>query len=236
MSEKKIPLWIDTDTGVDDAVMLMCASELEELDITGVSAVAGNVEEEKTFRNARAVMSLCGKEDIKVYPGAKTPLMIPLETAAHVHGDDGLGGAIIPDSKAPLETEYGYDAMYHTAKELNGELVVAAVGPLTNIAIAIIKYPDITKYIKELFLEYGIDISKNVFTRTNFDSIGYCFRNGYIIKKEYSSINKYLEIKSNQNSIIRIDTDLLKCGSIYNTINDYCKSYNIFKVNTNLDL
>ena len=91
-----------------------------------------------------------------------------------------------------------------------------------------------TKYIKELFVEYGIDISKNVFTRTNFDSIGYCFRNGYIIKKEYSSINKYLEIKSNQNSIIRIDTDLLKCGSIYNTINDYCKSYNIFKVNNGL--
>lgn len=91
-----------------------------------------------------------------------------------------------------------------------------------------------TKYIKELFVEYGIDISKNVFTRTNFDSIGYCFRNGYIIKKEYSSINKYLEIKSNQNSIIRIDIDLLKCGSIYNTINDYCKSYNIFKVNNQL--
>ena len=91
-----------------------------------------------------------------------------------------------------------------------------------------------TKFIKDLFVEYGIDISKNVFTRTNFDSIGYCFRNGYIIKKEYSSINKYLEIKSNQNSIIRIDTDLLKCGSIYNAINDYCKSYNIFKVNNGL--
>ena len=108
MSEKKIPLWIDTDTGVDDAVMLMCASELEELDIKGVSAVAGNVEEEKTFRNARAVMSLCGKEDIKVYPGAKTPLMIPLETAAHVHGDDGLGGAIIPDSKACFVSNFSF--------------------------------------------------------------------------------------------------------------------------------
>lgn len=91
-----------------------------------------------------------------------------------------------------------------------------------------------TKFIKELFVEYGIDVSRNVFTRTNFDSIGYCFRNGYIIKKEYSSINKYLEIKSNQDSIIRIDSDLLKCGSIYNTINDYCRSYNIFKVNNGL--
>ena len=91
-----------------------------------------------------------------------------------------------------------------------------------------------TKYIKDLFVEYGIDISKNVFTRTNFDSIGYCFRNGYIIKKEYGSINKYLEIKSNQNTIIRIDSDLLKCGTIYNTINDYCRSYNIFKVNNGL--
>ena len=169
MSEKKIPLWIDTDTGVDDAVMLMCASELEELDIKGISAVAGNVEEEKTFRNARAVMSLCGKEEIKVYPGAKTPLMIPLETAAHVHGDDGLGGAIIPDSKAPLETEYGYDAMYRTAKELNGELVVAAVGPLTNIAIAIIKYPDITKYIKELVIMGGAVVGGNATPSAEFN-------------------------------------------------------------------
>ncbi len=91
-----------------------------------------------------------------------------------------------------------------------------------------------TKFIKNLFVEFGIDISKNVFTRTNFDSLGYCFRNGYIIKKEYGSINKYLEIKSNQSNIIRIDSDLLKCGTIYNAINDYCKSYNIFKVNNGL--
>ena len=91
-----------------------------------------------------------------------------------------------------------------------------------------------TKFIKNLFVEFGIDISKNVFTRTNFDSLGYCFRNGYIINKEYGSINKYLEIKSNQSNIIRIDSDLLKCGVIYNVINDYCKSYNIFKVNNGL--
>ncbi len=86
------------------------------------------------------------------------------------------------------------------------------------------------KYIRELFSNLGIDINENVFTRANFDSIGYCLRNGYVIKKEYGSINKYLDIKSKTDSIIKIDIDLLKSGVIYNTINDYCKNYNIFKV------
>lgn len=161
MSEKKIPVWIDTDTGVDDAVMLMCASELEQLDIKGISAVAGNVEEEKTFKNARNVISLCGREDIKVYPGAKDPLCIPLETAKYVHGEDGLGGAIIPDSKAPLETEYGYDVMYRTAKEMSEKLTIAAVGPLTNIAIAITKYPDLPEYIDKIVIMGGAVVGGN---------------------------------------------------------------------------
>ena len=135
-------------------------------------------------------------------------------------------------------TMFAYIGQY-LSEYLNGNILETATYLIDNdIRDKLINnlHDDIysTKYIKELFLEYGIDISKNVFTRTNFDSIGYCFRNGYIIKKEYSSINKYLEIKSNQNSIIRIDTDLLKCGTIYNTINDYCKSYNIFKVNNGL--
>ncbi len=169
MSEKKIPLWIDTDTGVDDAVMLMCAVKLEQLDIKGVSAVSGNVCEEKTFRNARAVLSLCGREDIKVYPGATKPLIVKPYYAEYVHGVNGLGGAIIPDSNAPIETEHGYDALYKAAKESNGELVVAAVGPFTNIAIAITKYPDITKYIKELVVMGGAVVGGNATPSAEFN-------------------------------------------------------------------
>jgi inosine-uridine nucleoside N-ribohydrolase len=169
MSEKKIPLWIDTDTGVDDAVMLMCATKLDKLDIKGVSAVSGNVSEDKTFRNARAVLSLCGREDIKVYPGATRPLIVEQYYAEYVHGFNGLGGAIIPDSNAPIETEHAYDAMYRVAKELNGELTVAAVGPFTNIAIAITKYPDITKYIKELVVMGGAVVGGNATPSAEFN-------------------------------------------------------------------
>ena len=89
-------IWIDTDTGVDDAFALLAAVSLEKkglLKIMGVSSVCGNVEHEKTFENARNVLAFAGREDIPVYPGAEKPLNKELETAAYVHGEDGLGGA-----------------------------------------------------------------------------------------------------------------------------------------------
>ncbi|MBQ6334147.1 MAG: nucleoside hydrolase [Erysipelotrichaceae bacterium] len=159
---KKIPVWIDTDTGVDDAVALVLASKLEELDIVGVSAVAGNTSLENAFRNARDVLSLVGREDVKVYAGADRPLFIKLFTAEKVHGSNGLGGAIIPLSKAEIEKDKAWDSLYEKAKELKGELVVCAVGPLTNIATAIIKHPDIVDLIKELDIMGGALIGGNV--------------------------------------------------------------------------
>ena len=152
---KKVPIWIDTDTGVDDAVALLTAVKLEPLDIVGVSAVAGNTTQENAFRNARDVLSLAGREDIKVYPGAEQPLIKELEIAVHVHGENGIGDAEIPRSKAPVETKKAWDALYEKAKELNGELVVCPVGPLTNIAITIALHPDVVNYIKVLNIMGG---------------------------------------------------------------------------------
>ncbi|MBR0461244.1 MAG: nucleoside hydrolase [Erysipelotrichaceae bacterium] len=165
-----IPVWIDTDTGVDDAFALVSAFKLPGIEIVGMSAVAGNVEIEKTFRNARNVTSLCGREDIKIYKGAEKPLLVPLHPAYAVHGEDGLGGAVIPESKAPVEAKSAYDALYEKAKELNGELTVAAVGPLTNIAITLYKYPDITRYIKELVIMGGsIGVGGNTTITSEFN-------------------------------------------------------------------
>lgn len=152
--DKKIPVWIDTDCGVDDALAIVTALKMKELAIVGLSSVAGNAEHRYTYRNTRNVVALAGY-DIPVYKGAEQPLMIELETAAHVHGEDGLGGAIIPESKAKEETEYAWDALYHKAEEYGGELVVCAVGPLTNIAITIAKYPDFVKKIKCLNIMGG---------------------------------------------------------------------------------
>lgn len=159
---KKIPIWIDTDTGVDDSLALLCACGIEEFDLAGVSAVAGNTTIDNAFRNARDVLSLAGREDVKVFKGADRPLVKPLRTAPHVHGENGLGGAEIPRSKAPVETMNAYDALYEKARELNGELTVCAVGPLTNIAITIAKHPDIVDYIKILNIMGGAAIGGNV--------------------------------------------------------------------------
>ncbi len=150
-----IPVWIDTDTGVDDAVALLCALQLENIFIKGISAVAGNVGHDRTFVNARNVCSLAKREDIKVYPGAIKPLIVDLQDASYVHYADGLGGAIIPASKAKIETKKAWDAIYEAALEAKGELEIVAIGPLTNIAICLYKYPDLVKYVKRILIMGG---------------------------------------------------------------------------------
>lgn len=151
----KIPVWIDSDAGVDDAYALVSALKLDNLDVVGISAVSGNVELSKTYKNIRNVISLCKREDIKVYKGADKPLIVKPHYAYYVHGEDGLGGIEIKESKASHEELNAYDALYKKAKELNGELTLVAIGPLTNIAIAIYKYPDIVNYIKEILIMGG---------------------------------------------------------------------------------
>lgn len=152
---KKIPVWIDSDCGIDDAVALLVAFNLESLDIKGISSVCGNVEEAKTFVNNRNIAYMATREDIKVYHGATKPLNIPLETAASVHGSNGLGNIEIATSPAPLQSEKAWDMLYEAAKAAQGELQLIAVGPLTNIAIAIAKYPDIEQYIKRILIMGG---------------------------------------------------------------------------------
>lgn len=165
----RIPIWIDSDCGIDDAIALLSAFKLETLDIKGISAVCGNVEEEKTFVNNRNIAYMAHRKDIKVYHGATKPLNISLETASHVHGNNGLGNMIIAESDAPLESEMAWDMIYKAAKEANGELQVVAVGPLTNVAIAIAKYPDLEKYIKRLLIMGGAIEGGNATTAAEFN-------------------------------------------------------------------
>ena len=155
----KIPVWIDTDTGVDDAVALLTAVYLERkglLEIRGISAVCGNAELDKTFENARNVMYLAGREDIPVFPGAEKPLLVELSTAPYVHGEDGLGGAKIPPSPAARENMPAWDALYLCARECAGELELILMGPETNAAIALRKHPDLPKYLKRILIPTGL--------------------------------------------------------------------------------
>ena len=164
-----IPIWIDTDTGVDDAVALLCALKLDKLAIRGISSVAGNVEHAKTFKNCRNVLAYAGREDIKVYPGAIKPMCVELDDASEVHGKDGLGGVVIPDSPAEKETMHAWDAIYEAAKKEGGKLQIVAVGPLTNIANAIISHPDLKGMVKRILIMGGAAVGGNATMAAEFN-------------------------------------------------------------------
>lgn len=165
---KQIPIWFDTDLGVDDAVALLSIGKLPQLDLRGISAVAGNAALHHTFENTRNVCSLAGIQ-VPVYPGAEKPLFIPLHTAPLVHGENGIGEVILPPSDAPAETTLAWDALYAAAQAAQGELQVIAVGPLTNIAIALGKYPQLKTLLKRILIMGGAAKGGNVTPAAEFN-------------------------------------------------------------------
>lgn len=157
----KIPVIIDCDPGCDDTLALMLAHQMEELDLQAITTVAGNAAIAHTFRNGRNVMDYVGAK-VPVYQGAAKPLLRELVTAAHIHGENGMGGVELPESKQPMETEAAWDAMHRIALAHPGELVLIAVGPLTNVATALAKYEDLKALIKHIVIMGGAAIGGNV--------------------------------------------------------------------------
>ena len=155
MLEKKIPVWLDTDPGVDDAMAMALLFAIEDYDVKGVSAVAGNVELPKTFQNARDLVAFFGRKDVPVYPGAARPLFREPRTCYFIHGQNGLGDVPLPVSDAPVEKKPAWDALYEAAKAAEGELTLIAVGPLTNVALALGKYGTLSKLLKRIVIMGG---------------------------------------------------------------------------------
>ena len=148
------PIWLDVDTGIDDAFAILTALRLKNAKVIGASSVSGNVSHDKTFKNTRNVLALAKREDIPVYPGATKPWVTEPVYGEYAHGQNGLGGVELKESSAPIETTLAWDAIYQAAK-VNEGLEIVAVGPLTNIATAIIKYPDLGQYVKRIVIMGG---------------------------------------------------------------------------------
>ncbi|MER8608484.1 nucleoside hydrolase, partial [Mesorhizobium sp. M1233] len=147
---------IDTDPGQDDAVAILLALGSAELEIVGITAVAGNVPLKLTEKNARKICELAGRPDVKVYAGAIRPLARELVTAEEVHGKTGLNGPQLPEPKMKLQEEYAVDFIVETLmREESGTITLCALGPLTNIALALIREPKIAPRIKEIVLMGG---------------------------------------------------------------------------------
>ena len=155
MQKRKII--IDTDPGQDDAVAILLAlASPEEIEVLGITAVAGNVPLDLTKKNARIVCELAQKTEIKVFAGCDTPMQRPLVTAEHVHGKTGLDGPTLPDPKMPLQKQHAVDFIIETIRTNEaGTITLCPLGPLTNIATAIEKAPDIKEKIQEIVLMGG---------------------------------------------------------------------------------
>ena len=147
---------IDTDPGQDDAVAILLALGSPELEVAGITAVAGNVPLKLTERNARKICELAGRPDVKVFAGAARPLVRPLVTAEAVHGKTGLNGPDLPEPAMQLQGRYAVDFIVETLmREDSGTVTLCPLGPLTNVALALMREPRIAKRIKEIVLMGG---------------------------------------------------------------------------------
>ncbi len=148
---------IDTDPGQDDAVAILLAlASPAELEVLGITAVAGNVPLPLTQKNARIVCELAGKPDTLVFAGCEAPLARKLVTAEHVHGKTGLDGPALADPTMPLQGPHAVDFIVETLRrQPAGSVTLCPLGPLTNIATALTRAPEIAPRIQEIVLMGG---------------------------------------------------------------------------------
>ncbi len=152
---KKIPIIIDCDPGVDDAYAIALANSYEGFDIKAITPVAGNVIFEKTSRNALAIADILNI-DCRVGLGANKPLVRDYKReASSTHGNSGVGSVVFPEITKKYDEKEAWDVIYEEAVAANGELILFAIGPLTNIAKAVEKYPDLPKIISKFVIMGG---------------------------------------------------------------------------------
>jgi purine nucleosidase len=147
---------IDSDPGIDDAVAILLALASPELAVEGIVAVAGNLPLAVTEANARAICELAGRPDIAVSAGCSRPITRPPITAEHFHGESGLGTLVLPAPTMARRPEHGVDFTIDLLRAAAPASVAwCALGPLTNVALALVKAPDIAAGVGELVLMGG---------------------------------------------------------------------------------
>lgn len=162
---------LDVDTGIDDALAILYAVESRSLDILGITAVNGNVPLQNVTKNTLKVLQLAGRQDIKVYPGASEPYLKEAQHVFHIHGKDGIGNAL-DDMKVESTEEnlFAADFIIESVNKYPGEVTIILVGPLTNLALALKKAPDIAGLIKRIVVMGGaVDCPGNITPAAEFN-------------------------------------------------------------------
>jgi purine nucleosidase len=152
----------DTDPGTDDALALMLALNSPELDVRAITVVPGNVTASQGLENALRMVSLANRCDIPIAAGAQHPLFQKLVTAEFWHGKNGLANVELPPSKCKVDSHFGPDLIIQMVHASPHEITLVPVGPLTNIALAVLKDPSIVPLVKEVIMMGGSISGGNV--------------------------------------------------------------------------
>ena len=158
----------DTDPGHDDAIALLLALASPELEVLGVTSVAGNQTLEKTTANALKILEFIDRTDVPVHVGAERPLVREQWSAAYVHGESGLDGPDLPDVRTQPAAGHAVDFLAEQLRE-HDDVVVVPVGPLTNIGLLLAKYPGIEERIGRIVLMGGAIAEGNVTPAAEFN-------------------------------------------------------------------
>jgi purine nucleosidase len=151
----RTPLILDVDTGIDDSLALLYAAASPDADLLAVTCVAGNVDARQVATNTLAVLELAGRGDVEVALGREMPLVRPLETTPETHGPRGLGYADLPPAAAALSERHAVDVLIDEARRRPGELTLVTLGPLTNLAIAVLREPELPRLYHRYVLMGG---------------------------------------------------------------------------------
>ena len=150
-----MPLLIDCDTGIDDSLALLYACASADADIRAVTCVAGNVDATQVAINTRAVLELAGMSEIEVALGREVPLMRALVTTPETHGPRGLGDALLPPPSRSVSARHAADLIVTEALAHPGELTLVTLGPMTNLAVAVLREPRLPRLLRRLVLMGG---------------------------------------------------------------------------------
>jgi len=151
----RLPLILDVDTGIDDAMALLYAVGSPDAEVVAVTCVAGNVDARQVAENTRAVLELAGQPDIEVALGREVPLVRPLQTTPETHGPRGLGYAELPSARNALSRRHASDVIVEEARRRPGELTLVTLGPLTNLAVALAREPELPRLLRAWVLMGG---------------------------------------------------------------------------------
>ncbi len=148
-------LIVDCDTGIDDSLALLYACASPEVELVAVTCSAGNVDARQVAENTRAVLELAGRSELEVALGREVPLARELVTTPETHGPRGIGWAELPVPAMPLSSRHSADLLIEEARRRPGEITLVTLGPLTNLALAVLREPELPRLLRALVMMAG---------------------------------------------------------------------------------